>query len=180
MPNWTHNVVTITHKKRGVIATLLAGVRAKGELFNFVHPMPENTLRGNLGSDEREMCQREDIPNWYDWCIENWSTKWDACHLDYTRHDDFTVTFNFDTAWCAPYGVYEKLAQDGFEVEAYYVSYENWDAGEWHYDPDHPTDEHDVYIGDLDDGVTDDIDNAFGVSEYLHELAEEVKEMENA
>ena len=177
MPNWTQNRLTITHKDKDVIDRLMAQVRATDTLFNVIHPMPENCFTGNLGSDEREMCQREGRPNWFDWRVENWSTKWDASQLGYIIHDYNSVTFDFDTAWCAPYGVYNALAEQGFEVEAYYVSFENWDAGEWHYDPENPTDMYDVHIDDLDDGVTDDIDNVFGVTEYLQELAEEIEEM---
>ena len=174
MPNWTQNRLTITHKDKDVMDSLMAQVRATNTLFNIIHPMPENCFTGSLGSEEREMCEREGRPNWYDWCNSNWSTKWDACHLSYNQHDDNSVTFDFDTAWCAPYGVYEALTEQGFEVEAYYVSYENWDAGEWHCDGD--GDIADQYIADLDNGVTDDIDNVFGVSEQLEEWAEEEKE----
>ena len=177
MPNWTNNRLTITHKDKDVMDSLMAQVRATDTLFNVIHPMPENTFHGNLGSDEREMCEREGRPNWYDWCSENWSTKWDAVQLDYNQHDDNSVSFDFDTAWCAPYGVYNELAEQGFEVEAYYVSFENWDAGEWHYDPENPTDVHDVHINDIDDGVTDDIDEAFDVTRQVQEYKDEVERM---
>ena len=177
MPNWTNNRLTITHKDKDVMDSLMAQVRATDTLFNVIHPMPENTFHGNLGSDEREMCQREGRPNWYDWCNENWTTKWDACQLSYNQHDDNSVSFDFDTAWCAPYGVYEALAEQGFEVEAYYVSFENWDAGEWHYDPENPTSMHDVHINDIDDGVTPDIDEAFDVTRQVQEYKDEVERM---
>lgn len=180
MPNWTNNILTISHKDADVMDSLMAQVRATDTLFNVIHPMPENTFRGNLGKEEEEMCEREGRPTWYHWCNSNWSTKWDAVQLEYNEHDNFSVTFTFDTAWCAPYGIYNALAEQGFDVEAYYLSYENWDAGEWHYDQENPTDEHDVHIDNLDDGVTDDIDEAFGVTETLQEWAEEEKEYANA
>ena len=170
MPNWTNNQLTVGHKDKDVIKALLDYVNEHNAFFDHVHPMPENTFRGNLGSDEREMCQREGRPNWFDWCSENWSTKWDANVVDVTYHTENSITIHFDTAWCAPYGVYNALAEQGFEVEAYYVSFENWDAGEWHYDPDNPTDIHDVHIDDLDDGVTDEIDNVFNVTEQVREF----------
>tara|TARA_E500000318_G_C3453653_1_gene169813 strand:- start:34 stop:564 length:531 start_codon:yes stop_codon:yes gene_type:complete len=174
MPNWTHNQLTITHKDADMIDNLMAHVRVTDELFNAIHPMPENTFRGPLGNEEEEMCQREGIPNWYDWCNKNWSTKWDAVRLSYNQHDDHSVTFDFDTAWSAPYGVYYALAEQGFEVEAYYVSYENWDAGEWHCDANGDVTTDDTI--NLNAYVPENVDEVFGVAEQLAEWEEEEKE----
>ena len=169
MPNWTHNSLTVSHKDASAIHDLVSKVDADGELFNHILPMPENTFRGNLGNEEMEMCKREGIPNWYDWCCNNWGTKWDACHLDWNRIDEHTVTFDFDTAWAAPVPIWQALAEQGFEVEAYYVSYENWDAGVWEHDA-----EGNVYedsSGDLSTYVPERVDEVFGVSDYLKEIA---------
>ena len=63
--------------------------------FNKVIPQPENIFRGNLGRKEEEMCQKEGIPNWYDWNIANWGTKWNSsnCH---NNGEEYV----FLTAWC--------------------------------------------------------------------------------
>ncbi|MDA3780456.1 MAG: hypothetical protein PF487_09615 [Bacteroidales bacterium] len=39
--------------------------------FNKIIPQPENIFNGNLGEKERQMCEDEGRPNWYDWNIEN-------------------------------------------------------------------------------------------------------------
>lgn len=44
---------------------------------------------------------------WYDWCIEHWGTKWNACGA--TMVDDHTIIFR--TAWSAPHPVIEELAK---------------------------------------------------------------------
>lgn len=44
---------------------------------------------------------------WYDWCIEHWGTKWNACGADLV--DDSTIIFR--TAWSAPHPVIEELAK---------------------------------------------------------------------
>ena len=44
---------------------------------------------------------------WYDWCIEHWGTKWNAC--DATWEGDNFVCFN--TAWGAPEPVYQRLSE---------------------------------------------------------------------
>lgn len=51
-------------------------------------------------------------PTWYDWCISNWGTKWNAYGysedtIDY--HDGGTLYFQ--TAWSAPHPILEKLTQ---------------------------------------------------------------------
>lgn len=43
---------------------------------------------------------------WYDWCIENWGTKWDACECKIG--DDY---LEFETAWDAPFPIIEELSR---------------------------------------------------------------------
>jgi len=56
--------------------------------------------------------------NWYDWCVNNWGTKWNAggdnpdmmVDYDYDEDGDTVIAlFQFDTAWAPPLGVLEKL-----------------------------------------------------------------------
>ena len=42
---------------------------------------------------------------WYDWCCNNWGTKWNAC--DAEIGDDY---LEFETAWSAPFPVISKLS----------------------------------------------------------------------
>lgn len=46
--------------------------------------------------------------DWYDWCIENWGTKWNA--YDYGEVDENDNEIYFYTAWSAPHPIIEKLA----------------------------------------------------------------------
>lgn len=53
---------------------------------------------------------------WYEWCIENWGTKWNSYGYDsYDRSDPSTIGFH--TAWSAPHPVLEKLAEMYPEVQ---------------------------------------------------------------
>lgn len=47
--------------------------------------------------------------SWYDWCWENWGTKWNACDvfMDYRGGDYCTI--EFDTAWSSPTPIFEKM-----------------------------------------------------------------------
>jgi hypothetical protein len=40
--------------------------------------------------------------SWYDWCITNWGTKWDARVEDYIDDDAKEVYVYFETAWSPP------------------------------------------------------------------------------
>ena len=94
--------------------------------------------------------------------------------MDYSVNGD-TVQFTFDTAWSAPYGIYEALMEQGFEVEAYYIEWGMMFTGEWHTDADEYTDG--VYtIGE--DDIPPHLDNEFGITEQLQEMeAEENEDM---
>ena len=53
---------------------------------------------------------------WYDWCVDNWGTKWDAVDCVMvksfeTRHptDIYKITFKFLTAWGPPIPWLEKV-----------------------------------------------------------------------
>lgn len=74
--------------------------------FNKVIPQPENIFQGDLGRKEREMCQKEGIPNWYDWNCANWGTKWNSSSCD-----DVGGEFIFSTAWCGVPNIIEKMAE---------------------------------------------------------------------
>lgn len=94
---------------------------------------------------------------WYDWCIENWGTKWNACDVIWYGND-YVV---FDTAWSFAEPVFRKLAilypdvridvsfadedlgSNCGTFEAYqnriHVDYNNdfdFACGVWDYDPD--------------------------------------------
>ena len=52
--------------------------------------------------------------SWYEWCIDNWGTKWDACEI----YDDTFGTdgfMEFSTAWSMPDIVYAKMAELGIQ-----------------------------------------------------------------
>ena len=69
--------------------------------------------------------------DWYDWRRANWGTKWNACDCDLSRLEDGEITFN--TAWCPPVPVIEKLFDDnpGCRIEFYWEN-EDYD-GRHHY-----------------------------------------------
>ena len=106
MPNWCNNVLIITLDND--LADELNDAALDGNLLNFMRPQPENLYRGPLGDEERAKCKAEGIPNWYDWSVSHWGTKWDVdqngIHIDELDADEefTTLRLAFDTAWSPP------------------------------------------------------------------------------
>jgi hypothetical protein len=75
---------------------------------------------------------------WYDWCVNNWGTKWDIGSDNGEVHGlnptivDNEATMSFDSAWSPPIGLYERLHNLGFSVEATYFEPGMGFCGIWH------------------------------------------------
>ena len=69
-----------------------------------------------LGSIYVSNAEKYGYETWYDWCINNWGTKWNAgdCSIS-----DNTVIF--ETAWSAPDNIYRKLSESGCDFSAEYA-----------------------------------------------------------
>ena len=71
---------------------------------------------GRLLHDNKE---RYGALTWYEWCINNWGTKWNACNCVQTDR-----TIELSTAWDWPEPIMEKLAEVCMKLD---VSF----SGEW-------------------------------------------------
>lgn len=103
MPNWTSCTLRCNPEDFMKLQTLLHGLNADGELstvtFNTVVPMPAYINRGDLSAEDCML-------GWYDWSIEHWGTKWDACE---PYVDTANSAVYFDTAWSAPEAWFKEL-----------------------------------------------------------------------
>lgn len=104
MPNWCNNILTITAIDDADIGTdiyqaLIPDEALKAEditayreegwgqlvfTFSKVYPLPEKLI--NTGG-------------WYNWCIDNWGTKWDAACTYINKNEPKVLEFSYDTAW---------------------------------------------------------------------------------
>ena len=128
MPNHTTNELTITRRKRGAKVMQIDDPKLRDLLKRFsldrVIPMPEE-LKGTTSPS--------DSPNWYDWSIDNWGTKWDVYpSYGYDANEDETIDLfstdgKFFTAWSPPIPVIRKMQQDylDYKIELEYVD-EGW------------------------------------------------------
>ena len=92
MPNWCKNQWHLAHPDPEVLQRAVdALTSAEGQVtFNKLLPTPA------------------DVADEDDWCDRAWGTKWDAGDGDIAIHGGSAV-LTFETAWCAPEGVYRAL-----------------------------------------------------------------------
>jgi len=116
MPNWSFNTAEINGSKKDIQSFL---EKAKGENgvldFNSFIPQPDNIFRGDLGTEEKRKCKEQGVPNWYDWNIDNWDTKWNACDA-YIEEDKDNIRISFNTAWSPPYKVFVAVVKQHPEL----------------------------------------------------------------
>ena len=102
----------------------------RGEACDHYLPVPRDE-NGELITDEKH-------PDyWYDWCVANWGTKWDIGSENGEMHGlhptvvDNQATMSFDSAWDPPIGLYGRLQELGFKVDASYFEPGIGFAGRW-------------------------------------------------
>jgi len=107
MPNWCLNNLTVEHSDPSMVDRFEKAYNTGKACQEFL-PIPDGIGDG-----------------WYDWCINNWGTKWDVgadpeqYGLKATRVDN-EISCTFDSAWSPPVGLYEKLVELGYNVKASY------------------------------------------------------------
>lgn len=114
MPNWCYNEIEIIADEKTL--NDLEDAAKKNKLLNFIKPMPPELEDTKSPSDN---------PNWYDWCINNWGTKWDISPIRIEKTNK-KLSILFDSAWSAPLEVIDFLWNSG-KVESLYLSY--WEPG---------------------------------------------------
>jgi len=125
MPNWCNNNITITGPNKIIdkIEKIVKDESGKsGQLLNHFHPMPKG-LRDTTadGSKDKAMIKKYGYSSWYDWAVDNWSTKWDVNEFHGVERtelgiDESEISFGFDSAWAPPINAYDKFIEDNSNV----------------------------------------------------------------
>jgi hypothetical protein len=92
MSNWCTNEVEIIGQEaviKEVAEIVKANPQGIFQMNDFV-PMPEEL---------RNTTSPQDKPNWYDWAIANWGTKWDLGEEAVVIPEDRRIGLGFNTAW---------------------------------------------------------------------------------
>lgn len=190
MPNWCSNTMTLTHEDPAMIARAKAAF-ARGQFLQEFVPVPKelsDTVAGSHGDKDaqaRLVAQTEDnikkygYGNWYDFCVNEWGTKWDiGCDAGIQTFDDHELIVYFDSAWSPPIAAYEKLLDMGFTVYATYYESGSAFAGIFEDGSDDYYDLSGMDSGDVQQQLPQELDEAFGISESMAEYeAEQVDEV---
>ena len=139
MPNWCSNSCRMTAPADHPLMVKIKAELDRGEgaqWFQAVVPVPQALLDqpARAGSpvteDEEKLEATFGYRNWYDFCIAEWKTKWEAKVHSHDRVDGDSIVVWFDTAWSPPDGIYEAMHKHGIEVEAAYceqgMGYMGW------------------------------------------------------
>ena len=173
MPNWCNNTLTLTHKDPAMI-TRAKDALDRGEFLSEFCPMPRELGDAIAnGQPNAEMIEKYGYSSWYDYCVNEWGTKWDVGEDGATDiHPDGTMLNTyFDSAWSPPIGAYEKLEQLGFTVDAYYYEGGMAFAGTYS-DGNEDSISLEGMTADQVEREYPDLDECFGISESMREYEE--------
>lgn len=173
MPNWCNNTLTLTHKDPAMI-TRAKDALDRGEFLSEFCPMPRELGDAIAnGQPNAEMIEKYGYSSWYDYCVNEWGTKWDVGEDGATDiHPDGTMLNTyFDSAWSPPIGAYEKLEQLGFTVDAYYYEGGMAYAGTYH-DGNEDSISLEGMTADQVEREYPELDECFGISESMREYEE--------
>ena len=190
MPNWCNNTLELAHEDPAMLERARDALN-RGEFLNEFIPVPKELqiVSGRVGDatdpaqielEAQEKSNREQFgyATWYDFCVNEWGTKWDVggdgmtCEIENGR-----IAASFDSAWSPPIAAYEKLVELGFSVRAYYYEGGMNFAGIWEDGID------DFYeLETSSEAVREQIptvlDEMFCISEYMAEYEEENLEID--
>ena len=189
MPNWCNNTVTLEHDDPAMIARAKASFADGRFLAEFI-PVPKSLqiVAGCAGSHdspeqialveaEENNIKAHGYKNWYDFCVNEWGTKWDVGGGDGSLNDiEGGIIVSFDSAWAPPTNAYEKLHEMGFKILAMYYEPGMAFAGVW----EDGIDDYYEYGGLDSAGIAEELpsalDEAFGISESVAEWEAENEE----
>ena len=191
MPNWCNNSVEIYHEDPAMIERVRTAFNDGRLLAEFI-PIPQSLkiVAGCVGDPDEQKKLEEDTArnkevhgygNWYDYCVNEWGTKWDV-GADGNPAQDIPggLMLGFESAWAPPCAAYEKLTEQGFRIRAMYFEPGMAFAGIW----EDGNDDYYEYGGMDSAGIAEalpvELDEAFGISESAAEWeAENAEDEEN-
>lgn len=185
MPNWCNNVVELAHADQAMLERAKDAFNRCELLQEFI-PVPEplHIVAGRV-SDPVEQAKLEadsaknnevyGYANWYDFCVNEWGTKWDVGSEGYeVEIENNRLTLAFDSAWSPPIAAYEKLVELGFDVRAYYYESGMCFAGTWEDGNDEFYDLSQCRNADeVEETIPSDLDAMFTISDCMREYEAE-------
>ena len=191
MPNWCNNYLELEHDDPAMIERAKKAF-AEGKLLNEFVPVPESLhiVAGRVGddSDEAQIKLEEDTKrnlevhgyaNWYDYCVNEWGTKWDVGGDGQASQDSPTdLQLNFDSAWAPPIAAMEKFQDLGFKVKLIYWESGMCYCGLFDENGDDYFDYTDMTADEVDKAINDEVDECMCIVENLRTWEEDNQEDE--
>ena len=105
MPNWCWNHLEVSGDEKQLQEFV------EKSLVKDEHSLIESRLEHDNFSFEGTL-PRGDREDWYNWSLDNWGTKWDACepYIDHNDIDYFAVSF--ESAWSPPIAWIKNIMKD--------------------------------------------------------------------
>ena len=188
MPNWCNNYLELEHDDPEMI-TRAKKAFAEGKLLEEFCPVPESLhiVAGRVGDGDEQKKLEEDTArniathgygNWYDYCVNEWGTKWDVGGEgdQATQVGPTDLRMNFDSAWAPPVPAMEKFQDLGFKVKLVYWESGMCFCGLFDENSDDYYDYSDMTADELEAEINPEIDECMGIVENLRTWEEENEE----
>jgi len=193
MPNWCNNYLELEHEDPAMIERAKTAFADAKLLAEFV-PVPESLhiTAGRVGSDEEPeqiaLVEQEaaniavhGYSNWYDYCVNEWGTKWDVGGEgdQATVESPNAIKMNFDSAWAPPIAAMEKFQDLGFKVKLIYWESGMCYCGLFDENGDDYLDYSDMSAAEVAESINPEVDECMCIVENLEEWeAENLEEWE--
>jgi hypothetical protein len=192
MPNWCNNTLEITHSDPAMIERARVAFK-EGRLLDEFVPVPKelHIVAGRVGDDsdpkqieleaqEKSNREKYGYATWYDYCVNEWGTKWDVGGDDYNAPQDIPngLIMTFDSAWAPPCVAYEKMLDLGFSIRATYYEPGMCFCGVWEDGDDDFYDISNMTADQVEDLLPEFLNESYGISECIREYEEEEEEEE--
>jgi hypothetical protein len=187
MPNWCNNSVEIYHEDSAMLERVRKAFD-EGALLNEFIPVPASLhiVAGSVGDpdEQKKLIEATEknievhgYGNWYDFCVNEWGTKWDIA-ADGNPAQDIPggLMLGFESAWSPPIAAYEKLTEQGFRIRAMYYEPGMAFAGVWEDGSDDYYDYGGLDSAGIAEELPEELDEAFGISESAAEWEAENEE----
>jgi hypothetical protein len=193
MPNWCNNYLELTHEDPAMIERAKRAF-AEGKLLEEFCPVPASLhiVAGRVGDDtdpkqieleaqEKANLETHGYSTWYDYCVNEWGTKWDVGgDGDQASQDSPTdLRMNFDSAWAPPVAAMEKFQDLGFKVKLVYWESGMCFCGLFDENGDDYLDYTDMTADEVDAAINDEVDECMCIVENLREWEEQNAEEED-
>ena len=191
MPNWCNNYRVLEHEDPAMIERAKKAF-AEGKLLEEFCPVPASLhiVAGSVGDPDEQKKLEEDTArnlevhgygNWYDYCVNEWGTKWDVGgEGDQASQDSPTdLRMNFDSAWAPPIAAMEKFQDLGFKVKLVYWESGMCFCGLYDENGDDYLDYSDMSAKELAEVINPEIDECMCIVENLETWEEDNAEDDN-